>query len=114
MVMPVNPGPGQPAAVLGEGQRPCDAADLDAAGDPLGRGQVVIGEDVGDAQAAARPQDTEALGEHGGPVGRQVDHAVGDDYVYRAIWQLSLSSGRRGTLRSARRPRARWPGPGPA
>src|SRR5258708_13251191 len=76
-----EPGPGQAAAVFGEGGRPGDAADLAAALEPLGRGEVVIGEDVGEAQAAAWPQDAEALGEDGGPVAGPVDHAVGDEHT---------------------------------
>jgi hypothetical protein len=48
---------------------------------------VVFGEDVGDAQAVAVPQHAEVLCEDGGPVGGQVDHAVGDDHVERAAGQ---------------------------
>src|SRR6185437_16754621 len=56
-----EPGPGQPAAVLGKGRRPGDAAGPGAALEPFGRGEVALGEDVGDAQAAVGPQYAEAL-----------------------------------------------------
>jgi hypothetical protein len=36
---------------------------------------------------AARSQDAEHLGQHGGLVSGQVDHAVGDHHVHRAVWQ---------------------------
>jgi hypothetical protein len=42
---------------------------------------VVVGDDVGDAQAAAGAQDAEGLGEHGGLVDGEVDDAVGDHDV---------------------------------
>jgi hypothetical protein len=44
-----EPGPGQAVAVLGDGGCPGDAAGLATALEPLGWGEVVVGEDVGDA-----------------------------------------------------------------
>lgn len=48
---------------------------------------VILGQDVGDAQAASGSQDAEALGEHGALIAGQVDHAVGDDHVDGAVRQ---------------------------
>jgi hypothetical protein len=45
-------------------------------------GEVVLGEEVGDAEPATGPQHAETLGQHGILVARQVDHAVGDDHVH--------------------------------
>jgi len=79
--------PGQAGAVFGERRRPGDAACPGAALGPFGGRETVLDEDVGDAQAAARAQHAEALGEHRRPFGRQVDHAIGDDHVHRAVRQ---------------------------
>ena len=46
---------------------------------PLGAvrfGQVLFGENVRDAEPATGPEHTETLGEDGGLVAGQVDHAV--------------------------------------
>ncbi len=77
----------QSRAVFGEGQRAGDTADVVAALGPLVCGEGVVGDDVGDADPAAGSQDAEGLGEHGGLVGGQVDHAVGDDDVDRVRGQ---------------------------
>jgi hypothetical protein len=61
-------GFGEPVVVLGEGQGAGDASDRAAAFGSLGGGEVVLGQDVGDAEAAAWAQDAEALGEDGGLV----------------------------------------------
>jgi hypothetical protein len=44
-----------------------------------------VDDDVGDLQPAARAQDAIDLPEHGVLVGHQVDHAVGDHDVDRAV-----------------------------
>ena len=49
---------------------------------PATRGQVVLGDDVADAEAAAGLEHPEGLGEHRRPVDRQVDHAVGDHHLH--------------------------------
>jgi DNA invertase Pin-like site-specific DNA recombinase len=85
MLMSAKPALARPSRVFGEGQRAGDASDVAA---PLGAvccGQVVFGEDVGDAEPAAGPEHAETLGENGGLVAGQVDHAVGDDHVDRLI-----------------------------
>ena len=78
-----EPGSGQSVEVLRPGQRTGDAPDVGAALGPVGRGEVVLGDDVGDPDPPARAQHPEHLGQHGRLVGRQVDHAVGDDDVDR-------------------------------
>ena len=87
MVMPVNPARIRPPRYSAKEGAPAMQPTWPPRCDPLRRGEVVGGQDVGDAQPPAGPQDPEALGEHGGPVGRQVDHAVGDDHVHRAVRQ---------------------------
>src|ERR1035437_5622698 len=42
-----------------------------------------LGDDVADADAAARPEHARDLGQHRGLVGREVDHAVRDHHVDR-------------------------------
>jgi len=54
---------------------------------PLLGAEVVFGNDVGYAEAAAGFEDAEGLSEHGGLVGGQVDDAVGDDHVDTAVGQ---------------------------
>src|SRR5207344_614059 len=68
--------------VLGDGQSTGDAADIVASQSAVGRGEVVFGNDVGDAEASAGLEDTECFGEYGGLVGGQVDDAVGDHDVH--------------------------------
>src|ERR1039457_6458224 len=80
-------GPSQAVPVFGEGQCPGDAPDVAAPFGAVGFGQVVFGEDVGDAEPAAGPEHAEAFGEDGGFVPGQVDHAVGDDHVDRLAGQ---------------------------
>ena len=82
-VMSVRPTASRPCPELGEREGARDAARVRAAlGALLGR-QAVLGHDVGDAHAAAGPQDAGDLAEHRRLVGRQVDHAVADDDVDR-------------------------------
>ncbi len=81
MVMLVNPAASRMAAVAGGGEGAGGAA-----GQPLGLGspgrvQVLVGDDVADADAAAGAQHAEGLGQDAGLVGGQVDDAVGDDNV---------------------------------
>lgn len=67
----------------GEGEWSGDVADVVASFGPLVRGEVVVGDHVGDADPFARHQDGVGLGEHGGLVDGQVDHASGDHDVDR-------------------------------
>ena len=63
-----EPGSGQPVEVLTPRQPAGDAADLAAALGPLGRGDVVLGDDVGDPDPSAGRQHPEHLGDHLGLV----------------------------------------------
>ena len=54
-------------------------------------GQLALGDDVGDRQTAAGPQDARRLGEHRGLVGAEVDDAVGDDAVEGPVPRGTLS-----------------------
>jgi hypothetical protein len=47
-------GLGQTVQVFGAGEGPGDAADVGAAFGAVGGGEVVLGDDVGDADTAAR------------------------------------------------------------
>ena len=66
---------------LAERERAGDAAGIGAALGSLLCGQRILGHDIGDADAAARPKDPRDLAEDGWLVGRQVDDAVADDHV---------------------------------
>ena len=68
---------------LGERQSARDAADVGAALGALRRRQVVLGDDVGDAHAAARAENPRDLAEHSRLVGSEVDHAVADHHIDR-------------------------------
>src|SRR5947199_188753 len=57
------------------------SADVRAPFGPLVRTEVVVGHDVGDADASARAKHAMHLGEDPALVRRQVDHAVGDHHV---------------------------------
>ena len=78
-------GPAQLTGVVLAGQRPGDAACplLHA----LARFLVhaLVGDDVADGEATARPQDSGRLAEDAGLVGAQIDDAVGDDHVDRVV-----------------------------
>jgi hypothetical protein len=69
--------------VFGLGEGAGDAAHPGAPLGPILRRQLVLGDDVGDADAAAGLEDPEGLGEHRRLVGRQVDDAVGDHHIDR-------------------------------
>src|SRR6185436_13453898 len=71
----------QASPVLGEGQCAGDTAAVGAALGALGGREVVVRDDVADANAAAGPKDAGDLVEDRGLVGRQVDHAVADHDV---------------------------------
>src|SRR2546423_7257104 len=49
------------------------------------RADLAIGDDVGERDAATRPQDARRFGEDRVLVGREVDHAVRDDGVEIAV-----------------------------
>jgi hypothetical protein len=66
---------------LWTGRRRCSRPRRPARPDP--RGELILGDHVGDADAVAGLEDAEGLGEHGWLVGGEVDHAVGDDHVDR-------------------------------
>src|SRR5437762_1603569 len=51
---------------------------------------VGIGEDVGDRKAPARPQHARRLAKYGALVSGEIDHAVGDDHVHRAVGKRDL------------------------
>ena len=80
---PLEPGVGQAILVLAPGQGAGDAADPGAPLGTVGGREVVLGDHIGDADAAARLEHAEGLGEHGWLVGGEVDHAVRDDHVDR-------------------------------
>ena len=69
--------------VLPHGQGAGDASNVATPSGPVGRAQIVLGDDVGHADPPAGAQHPVCLGEHRRLVGRQVDHAVGDDDVDR-------------------------------
>ena len=56
-------------------------------GSAVNRRQAILGHHVGDTDPPAGDQDAKHLREHGGLVGRQVDHAVGDHHIHRRIRQ---------------------------
>src|SRR6266536_6127137 len=84
---PGEAGRGSAVTVLRNRQRARDAAYVRAALGTLGRSDLVLGHDVRDAEAATQPEHPERLGENRGLVNRQVDDAVGNDHVDRAVWQ---------------------------
>src|SRR4029450_13880485 len=75
-------GIGEAVVVLGDGQSSGNAADIVASQSAGGRGEVALGNDVGNAEASAGLEDTECFGEYGRLVGGQVDDAVGDHDVH--------------------------------
>ena len=85
-----EPGRGQTVQVLRPGQGTGDAPDVGAAFGPLRRRQMVLGDDIGDPQPPARGQHPEHLADHRRLVGGQVDHAVGDHHVDRAVRQRDV------------------------
>lgn len=64
--MSVNAGGREAGVVLGEGERPGDAADVITVFGALVGGEVVVGDDVGDADPAAGDEDAVGLGDHAG------------------------------------------------
>ena len=78
-----RPTASRPVAELGDRQRAGDAAGVGAALGALLGVEPVLGDDVGDADPAARPEDAGDLGEDGALVGGEVDDAVADDDVDR-------------------------------
>jgi hypothetical protein len=44
-----------------------------------------LGHDVSEGEPSARPKHARALGEHSALVGREIDHAIGDHGVERAV-----------------------------
>ena len=79
-----------PLLELRERQGAGDAAHVAAALGTFVGSQRVIGDDVGDADPAARAQDARDLGEDGRLVRGQVDDAVADDDVDRVGRQRDL------------------------
>lgn len=69
---------GQALLVLVFGQGAGDASDVAAPCLSLGRGELVLGHHVADADPPARSQDPEHLGQDRHLVDREVDHAVGE------------------------------------
>jgi hypothetical protein len=67
---------GEQVAVFGAGEGADGAADAGFGGGAVGVGGAVVGDDVGDAESAARAKDAERLGEDARLVGGQGDDAV--------------------------------------
>ena len=78
-----HPDGRQAFAELGDAEGTGDAARVRAALEAFGRRQAVLGDDVGDADAAPRPQDARDLAEDRRLVGGQVHDAVADHDVDR-------------------------------
>ena len=53
-------------------------------------GDSPLGHDVGEREPSARPKHARRLGEHPALVGREIDHAVGDHGVERAVLEGQL------------------------
>jgi hypothetical protein len=75
------------AAMDGDRQGAGHAADPLLGRLPQSGVQHLAGDDVADPKAAAGLEHTERLGQHGGLVAGQVDHAVRDDHVDRSAGQ---------------------------
>ena len=84
IVTSTRPTAARPARYSRERQGAGDAAAERAAFGALVGAERVVGDDVAHADPAAGPQDAGDLGEDGGLVGREVDHAVADDDIDRA------------------------------
>src|SRR5712691_2178209 len=84
-----EPGGNEAGQILGARQRARDAPDVRAGGGSVSLGEVILGDDVGDSDAAAGYQHAEHLSEYRWLVGGQVDHAVGDHDIDRRVrqWQ---------------------------
>src|SRR5215207_4535598 len=73
----------------------CLAGSSDARGPEVslargGRGDLPLRDDVGEREPSARPEHACRLGEHPGLVGREVDDAVRDHDVERAVLEGQL------------------------
>ena len=71
----------------------------DAGGPEVGlaggaRGDLALGDDVGEREPSARAQHARRLGEHPALVGREIDDAVGDHGVERAVLEGQLLDAR--------------------
>src|SRR5438094_2303519 len=78
------------ALVLLGRERAGDAASPLAHVNARGLVHVGVGYDVGDGEPATRPKDARGLAEHLGLIAGEIDHAVGDDDVDRAVGQWDL------------------------
>src|SRR5919108_763472 len=78
----VESGRGEPLFVFPLRERAGDTSDVAAPLRTPGRGEPVLGDDVADADPPAWLQNPRHLGEHGGLVLGEVDHAVRDDDVH--------------------------------
>jgi len=85
-----EPGRLEALDVLALGESAGDAADVGAALRPILGRKTVLGDDVADADPAARPEHARDLGQHCRLVDRQVDHAVRDHDVDRVGRQRDL------------------------
>ena len=57
-------------------------------------GDLPLGDDVGEREPSARPEHARRLGEHPALVGREIDHAVRDHGVERAVLEGQLLDAR--------------------
>ena len=73
--------PAETLAILGDGQGAGDASDVTPARGAIGPGEPILGDDVGDPDPAAGPQNARDLGHHLVLLGREVDDAVRDHDV---------------------------------
>ena len=90
MRMLVNPLASSRVSVLGGGEGACGAAGLLFGFGSLCGVEAVVGDDVADAEPAARAEHPERFGQHAGLVGGQVDHAVGDDDIDVPVGQRDV------------------------
>jgi hypothetical protein len=74
-------GGGRVGVVFGEGEGFGDVAGVGAAFGAFLRGEVVVGDEVGDADPAVGGQHAVGLGEHGGFGDREIDDTVEDHNV---------------------------------
>ena len=86
----VEAGGGELARVLVLLERAGDAADPQLHAAPhLGR-HLAANHDVGDREAAAGLEHAEGFAQHAILVGREIDHAVGDDHVDGVVGQRDV------------------------
>ena len=88
--MSSKPAPARICSNSLTGQRAGDATGVRLHVRSGGVVHVVVGDDVGDGEAAAGAENAGGFGDHLGLVAGEVDHAVGDDHVDGACWERDL------------------------